>query len=416
MKLKQKYQITKIKFLSWLNALPKDKRTAFLVGAGLLGVILVSLIGYGSYSYWYWNVKAAPRKNWSQEFPSTNNISVPPTQKKDQPSPLNGLLYTKEQAEIFMNRKPLAIMVNNHVEARPQFGLSKADLVYETVAEGGITRFLAVFHSRDVEKVGPVRSARIYYIDWAAELNAWFAHWGGSYMDADDKENQDNPNYDFTCHPEADSYAYINELGVPSLDRAWLGETAYWRDTSRNVALEHTGFTSTQKLWHEAPNRYPEKGWREYREVERWLFKDDAEKFERGPAAKVNIDFWQGYPNFDVVWEYNPSTNLYTRYQGGKLQADAGADNAPIEAKNIVVQFVKQSFFNDQKKHIKYQTVGTGDALVYLDGKEVQAEWHKGSPRERTIFYYAHTADPIEFNRGQIWVEVVPSGSAVTYK
>ncbi len=413
MDIKQKFQITKIKILSWYNGLPKGKRIAFTIGTATLAVAILAFIGYGCYSYWYWNIKSS---DWSKLFPSTEDLNVAPTQKRDQPAPLNGVYYSKEQADIFMNRKPLAILVNNHVQARPHYGLSKADLVYEAVAEGGITRFLAFFHAQDVDQVGPVRSARVYHLDWAAEVNSWFAHWGGSYMDADDKANIDNPNYNFTCDPEADSYAYINELGVPSLDRAWLGDTAYWRDNSRNVAMEHTGYTSTQKLWHEAPNRYPEPGWREFRDFERWLFKVDAEEFERGPAGKLNIDFWQGYSDYHVIWEYDPSTNLYTRYQGGELQVDAGNSDAPLEAKNIVVQFIEQSFFNDRKNHIRYKTTGTGTALVYLDGKEIQAEWHKESPRERTIFYYAHTSDPIEFNRGQIWVEAVPAGSAVSYE
>lgn len=388
------------------GALPKNKKIAVAVGGGFLLLVVLSIVGYATYSYIKWN-----RDSGSRRYRSTKDLTVEVGEPKDVESPINGILYTKSQAEIFMTRRPLAIMINNHVDARPQFGLSEADLVYEAVAEGGITRFLAFYHAQDTEKVGPVRSARVYYEDWAAEFNAWYAHWGGAVMNDDDEANQDNLDYQFTCHPDADSYAKINRIGLPSLDQMWLGNTAYWRDNARGVSSEHTGFTSTQKLLNEAPNRYPEEGWQNFEPFGVWLFKDDSPPASGG---SFEIYFWEGYQNYDVRWEYDPTTNEYVRYQGGEKQIDA-ANDQEVRAKNVIVQFTDQSFFGDKKGHLKYETTGVGKAKVFLDGKVIDADWQKPTIRGRTRYFDAATGDEIKFNRGQVWVEIVPTGNEIIY-
>ncbi len=391
------------------DSLPKKKKIAVVAGGSFLLLIFISTVAYAIVSYIRWN-----RDSGQDRYRSTKDIEVSVGEPRDVESPINGVLYTKSQADIFMDRRPLAIIINNHADARPQFGLSEADLIYEAVAEGSITRFLAIYHAKDSEKVGPVRSARIYYEDWAAEFNAWFAHWGGAYMDDNDKAHQEDPNYDFTCHPDADSYAKINRIGLPSLDQMWLGNSAYWRDSSRGVASEHTGFTSTQKLYNEAPNRYPEEGWQNFEPFQTWLFKEDADESERPEAGSFSFKFWEGYDDYAVRWEYDPQTNEYVRYQGGQKQIDA-ANDRELRAKNVIVQFTDQSFFGDKKGHLKYETVSVGKAKVFLDGRIIDAEWNKPAIRERTRYFDAATGDEIKFNRGQVWIEIVPTGNEITY-
>jgi len=393
------------------NSLPRGKKTAIVAGGGFVLLIILTTIGYATYSYLKWNSDSGAKR-----YRSTKDVTVEVGEPKDVESPINGLLYTKTQAEIFMTRRPLAIMVNNHVDARPQFGLSEADLIYEAVAEGGITRFLAFYHAQDAEKVGPVRSARIYYEDWAAEFNAWYAHWGGAVMNDDDKANQDVLDYQFTCHPDADSYAKINRIGLPSLDQMWLGNSAYWRDNARGVSTEHTGFTSTQKLLNEAPSRYPEEGWQNFELFQTWLFKEALPEADREPpsASSFGFSFWEGYGDYDVSWEYDPATNEYVRYQGEEKQLDAG-NSQELRAKNVIVQFTDQSFFGDKKGHLKYETVGAGKAKVFLDGKVIDADWSKPAIRERNRYFDAITGDEIKFNRGQIWIEIVPTGNEIEY-
>jgi len=337
--------------------------------------------------------------------PSKNSSATNANAVKEFASPINGAYHTKEEYDVFANRRPLAIMVNNHIDARPQYGLTAADIVFEAVAEGGITRLMPIFHSTDTDKVGPVRSARVHFIDLAAEFYSWYAHWGGAYAPtlADGTKDYSETN------PKADAYQHINDVGLASLDQQWLGDTAYYRDTSRDVALEHTGYTSTSALWKEAPNRYPEEGWTKYIKFRTWKFKDDAPPSNRGFVTDITFNFWED-PNFEVVWKYNKDTNLYTRYQGGEKFTDAG-NQKDITAKDVIVQFTVETSAEDKKNHLLYDIVGSGNAKIFMDGKVINATWSKSDIRERTI-YYNENVEELEFNRGQIWVEIVPTKSA----
>lgn len=417
--LGKKIKEWQIRFRIWWENTGFSSSKFLKIGGIVAGILGLGLVFYGIYSWWWWN--SSRRVIPAEIAKERESMPTPdPEAEKTYPSPINGVFYTHAEQDVFSSRRPLAIMVNNHPQARPQFGLSKADLVYEVVAEGGITRFLAVFHSQDVEKVGPVRSARTYYLDWAAELYAWFAHWGGSYMDADDEANQYNPNYSFTCHPDADSYAKINRINLPSLDQMWLGSSAYWRDNSRGVPQEHTGFTSTTKLWNVAPTKYP--GWEGLKKFDPWKFKDDdthtggtpaqapspQEETERPSSVEsITFNFWEN-PQFLVNWEHDSEENAYRRYQGGEPTIDAGAGDVQIQAKNVVLQFVKETLFNDQKKHLRYQTVGEGSAYIFLDGKVIKGTWEKDDIYGRTRFYDS-AGKEVKFNRGQIWIEIVPA-------
>ena len=407
--MKDKILTLKIKLQVWWANTSSRSQTAVVFGGGIAVLALLGFIIYGAASYFKWNSNkmAIPWvKNHKQDSNTTESVSEVP---ETEPSPINGVLHTEETAEVFASRRPLAIMINNHTAARPQSGLSKADLVYEAVAEGGITRFLAIFHAQDAEKVGPVRSARIYYEDWAAEFHAWYAHWGGAYMDTADKANQSNPNFAFTCNPEADAYAKINRINLPSLDQMWLGNTAYWRDNSRGVATEHTGYTSTVKLWAEAPNKYP--GWEGLKEFDQWEFKED-EPAQVLTGQTVSFNFWET-AGFEVRWEYDAESNSYKRFQGGVQQIDPDAGDAPIMAKNVILQFTREDSFGDKKNHLKYETIGKGSAKILRDGEVLSATWEKSETYQRTKFYDT-LGQPIPFNRGQIWIEIVPERNAET--
>lgn len=318
------------------------------------------------------------------------------------PSPLNGVLYTEAEAADWKSRRPMAVMVNNHILARPQAGLSQADVIYEVVAEGGISRFLAVFHSKIPEKVGPVRSARKYYVDFAKENDAWYAHWGGA-----------------STANEANVYDYMRTIYVSSVDAMWAGASAFWRDFSRDVPTEHTGYTSIPKLYETAYDRYPDqvKTWRDA--VNSWVFKEDGLAAGRPQSQSVSFNFWD-LPDFVVKWDYDNSTNSYKRSQGGKVFNDAESDQQ-IAAKNVIVLFMDERSLNDGKGHLLYKTLGQGTGKAFLDGKEIDIKWSRKSANERTRFLVSN--DPtvksspetdLQLNRGQIWIEVLPTATTVT--
>jgi len=335
--------------------------------------------------------------------------------EKTHPSPINGVMYTDKQYEVFSKRRPLAVMINNHVQARPQYGVSYADIIYEIVAEGGITRWLTIFHSQGAGQVGPVRSARVFYVSIAAGYNPFYAHWGGAYVNPTDPEN--------TTNPEADVYTYMNKIGLPSLDQAYVGSTefngkpAYYRDNSRDVPLEHTGYADTNVLWN-LPGTgikaiYPEPEWKKYTPFGEWTFKEDATVATRPASASLSFNFWEE-PDFAVKYEYNTSTNSWDRTQGGTPTLDAGNNNKKISPKTVIVMFATERSAGDKKGHLFYDVIGSGTAKIYMDGKETAGKWIKTSAGERENFYDS-LGNQIKFNRGQIWVEVLPAGNTVSF-
>lgn len=332
----------------------------------------------------------------------TGQNSPAETAAKTVPSPLNGVLYTPEQAADWQARRPMAVMVNNHVLARPQTGLSQADIIYEAVAEGGITRLLAVFQSKIPEKVGPVRSARKYYVDFAKENDAWYAHWGGA-----------------STNNEANVYDYMRGIYVNSVDAMWAGADAFWRDFSRDVPTEHTGFTSIPKLYDTAYARYPDqvKSWRGG--VVSWAFKDETVQADRPSSQSVSFNFWD-LPDFVVKWDYDPSTNSYKRSQGGKPFVDTDSGET-LAAKNVVILFMEERSLNDGHGHLIYKTTGQGAGKAFVDGVQTSIKWVRPSVNERTRFLVSNgltvknaAETDLQLNRGQIWIEILSIGSALT--
>ena len=314
-------------------------------------------------------------------------------------SPLNGLLFTEEEAKAWQARRPMAVMINNHRDARPQWGLSSADIIYEAVAEGGISRFLAIFHSSSPEKVGPVRSARKYYVDWVKEYDAWYAHWGGA-----------------STANEANVYDYMRTIFVSSIDAMWAGsgpQSAFDRDMERanEVAWEHTGYARVPILYETAYKQYPDQA-QALREFESWKFKEDLVEDKRPSTASVEFNFWD-LPEFVVKWEYDAKTNTYVRFQGGKEQQDA-LTNEPLRAKNVIVVFMQETALLDEKAHLLYKTLGNGNAKVFRDGQVVEATWSRVELSRRTKFFDKKGAEVI-FSRGQTWIEVLPIGNAITF-
>lgn len=314
------------------------------------------------------------------------------------PSPINGVFYSKDKEEYLMKRRPMAVMINNHTEARPQTNLSKADLIYEAVAEGGITRFLAIYHAHAPEKVGPARSSRVYYVDWAKEYDAWYAFHGRAQID---------PNNPEVCDPRADTFTRMQNIYVSEIEDA----NSCWREPQEGLAIEHTLYCSVPKFYDYGYTTYPDQV-TNWRGIGEWAFKDDVEELNRPSSAAIEFNFW-GTLGYEVKWEYDPKENVYLRYQGGELQKDA-ATGESLKVKNVIVQFMVETALNDLKNHILYQTVGEGEAKIFRDGQIVEAVWERPAIEDRTQ-YYESGGKKVEFNRGQIWIEVLPVGTSISY-
>lgn len=343
-----------------------------------------------------------------------NSVDEDSNEPKTESCPLNGQMHSKKARDNWEARLPLAVMIENHTEARPQSGLSSADIVYEAVAEGGITRFMGVFlcNLSDIQ-VGPVRSARTYFIDWLSEYDALYAHVGGA--------NTPGP---------ANALGQIIKYDIKDLNQFSIGFPTYWRDyqrLGRTVATEHTMYSTTQKLWEIAAKRgwvNPDTDGKKWEgSFVPWKFKDDSPA-EAGKIAaagisaanKIGVEFWQGYADFSVTWLYDATCNCYKRQNGGADHIDLN-NNKQLSAKNVVVEMEKESRANDGYEgnlHLIYGTTGSGKALIFQDGNVIQGKWTKASRTARTKYVDAKGSE-ISFNRGVIWIQTVPEGAKVDY-
>lgn len=378
----------------------------------ILAVVLYSISTSISYSLFS---KFSKPTTFSQSktssLPTTSNALVEdPNEPKTESCPLNGSLHTKKAKDSWEKRRPLAVMIENHSESRPQSGLSSADLVYEAVAEGGITRFMALFYCNlsDVQ-VGPVRSARTYYLDWLSEYDALYAHVGGA--------NTPGP---------ADALGQIIKYGIKDLNQFSIGFPVFWRDYQRlnhPVATEHTMYSTTQKLWEVGAKR----GWSATdsagikwdAKFTPWKFKDPSASkgpAEAGQVTKITVNFWDSQPDYTVEWNYDVSSNTYKRKHGGATHMDLD-NNTQLSSKVVVVQFEKESNANDGylgNVHLLYGTTGLGKALFFEDGNVVEGKWIKQTRTARSK-YVDSKGQEIQFDKGQIWIQTVPEGSKVTY-
>ncbi|PIP63577.1 hypothetical protein COW97_01780 [Candidatus Roizmanbacteria bacterium CG22_combo_CG10-13_8_21_14_all_34_12] len=330
---------------------------------------------------------------------------------KTEECPLNGEMLSKTEKTIWEGQRPLGIMIENHKEARPQSGLSSADIVYEAVSEGGITRFLAIFYCKNASYIGPVRSARMYFLKFLEGYgqNPLYAHVGGA--------NTDGP---------ADALGYINELGWSSyndLNQFSVPFPHFWRDYERlkNVATEHTVYTSTKKLWQYAKDKreltnVDDQGVRWDKGFEPWKFEDDVKTSDPGKVVKIDFGFWDSLASdFNVVWNYNSTTNSYKRTNGGLPHLDKNTGKQ-LEAKNIVVMFAKESPANDgyEGGHLLYKNVGSGEMLFFKNGQVVRGAWGKET-EEDNIKFFDNSDKEISMVRGQVFIEMLPIGNKVNY-
>lgn len=312
------------------------------------------------------------------------------SQSKELFDAINGVKVSESAALL----RPLAVIVENHPDARPQSGLSQADIVYEALSEGGITRFLALYQSAETKWIGPVRSAREYFAQIADEWGAVFAHVGGSNEAIRQLKNRQYKNL-------ADANEYYNFDFFPR---------------RKDKPEPHHIFTSTEKLreliaFHQFSNLAA---------YQPWIFKDDAASFaeasEARPAAtstavKIDIDFSRA--GYEVDWEYVLSRNVYKRLQYFEPHIDE-LSNSQITAKTVIIQIVKVvPVPRDPLLQVDIDLDGGSDAsvgvknrvIVFQDGISIEGTWRK--EMNRTRFYDSSGAE-IKFNRGNIWVELVP--------
>jgi hypothetical protein len=291
--------------------------------------------------------------------------------------PLTGLPIAEEEVGL----RPVAVMMDNMASARPQSGLMNADIVYEMPAEGGITRYLAIYHHQNPDKIGPVRSARSYFIDKAMEFNAVFVHCGGS--------------------PEA--LKDITTLKVDSLNEL-NGEKNFWRSNDRKAP--HNLYTNT-KLTREVMDF---KKWSN----EKWSygldFSDSILDLDGKTTKSLVIDYKH---NYKAGYDYDEKQKLYFRTINGVRLKDKDT-NTEISTVNIIVEKVNSKIV-DSVGRLDLSNVGTGKGYLITNGKLIEIKWSKKSRQGKTE-YTDLKGNPIQLNKGNTWIQVVPNYATIEIK
>ena len=354
------------KFSAWFKHLSKRKK--ILVVA--LSILLAAAIGFAAWWFFLKPVPLTPEQAAEQELELKQSKTVP--------SETTGLPVKPE----INDRHVTGVMIENSPDARPQSGLTEADIVYEAIAEAGITRFLALFHDNQPKYVGPVRSARPYFINLVRPYRAGYAHVGGS--------------------PEA--LALIKNVGVQDLDQ-FSNPQAYHRISTRYAP--HNMYTGLDKL----DQLEQEKGYKneEFESFSR-LIEPEATP-EKIKADKINLSI--SGPLYDVKFDYNKSKNIYARNMGGSPHKDekSGKTIAP----NVVIALVMKKGIANDGYHTTYQTSGTGTMYLFQSGNVVKGKWRKKDHKTQ-LEILDSSGNTLELNPGQTWLTIVSEASAVKYK
>jgi hypothetical protein len=275
-------------------------------------------------------------------------------------------------------------MIDNHPDAWPQSGLNNASLVFEALAEGGITRFMAVFADGalgNVPEIGPVRSARVYFVQWAMGLNAVFMHAGGS-PDA------------LALAGSTDRIVDADALVLPQYAR---------RDNSR--AAPHNLYTSSESLRTFAAEQRP------FDDPQVGYVFNAVGPAQAPQATTITYDFTD--PLFRATWRYDQQTNAYYRWANGAPQVERNT-NAQLRTRNLVVMEVPNApRAGDAAGRLDLDVVGSGAARVFLAGQQIDATWRKNDAAAPLQFYDAQGQE-IVFNVGSMWVAAVSSLEKLT--
>lgn len=282
------------------------------------------------------------------------------------------------------NERPIAVMIDNHKDAWPQAGLNKAYMVYEIIVEGGETRLMALFKGVNVDKIGPVRSARHYFLDYAMENDAIYAHFGWS--------------------PQAQSD--ITKYSIQNINGIAEDGTTFWR--VKDKYAPHNAVTSTEKLLASAKNKnYRTTSTKE--SVLNYVTKD-VNLEEGQTATKIIIP----HSTLQTVeYDYDESTKTYKRIARNKEQKDWETKEA-VTTKNIIITFCDNYTLTDKENKGRQglKNIGTFDGYYITNGKAIRIQCIKNDRDEQTV-YKDLEGNEIEVNDGNTWVNICPINAKV---
>ncbi len=313
-----------------------------------------------------------------QEQSNSQNVNA--GQEMEVQNEVEEPLVVKEVSIYKGTDRPIAVMIDNHKDAWPQAGLNEAYAVYEIIVEGGESRLMAIFKGKDLAKIGPIRSARHYFLDYALENDAIYVHYGQS--------------------PQAESD--IKKLAVQNVNGLIYSSKDFWR--VKDKSSPHNAVTSTENILEIATDK---KGYRTTSNAESVLtyVTDEVELESELIADIVTIPYSQSNV---VKYEYNPETKRYTRYSRNTLQKDWDTKEE-ITTKNIIITFVKNTTLNDgeNKGRQTIDNIKTLDGYYITNGKAIPITCEKTARDEKTI-YRNQAGEEIKVNDGNTFFQICP--------
>ncbi len=294
-------------------------------------------------------------------------------------SHLNGIEVTSKAD---LSKPVTAIMIENSPDARPHSGLKQAEVVYEAIAEGGITRFLTLFQQHKPQLVGPVRSLRMYYVDWLAPYQASVAHVGGSHA----------------------SLQEIRNGKYRDIDQFFNG-SSYWRANDRRPP--HNVYTSFEKL--DALNAG--KGYKSSQFTS--FARADGKASDKPNAVSIDINFSSSW--YNTHYDYDKASNTYLRSIGG--QASNDREEGRLAPSVVIALHVNETTVMEDGWRQSIVTNGTGTATVFQNGTAAEYTWRKND-RFSPLELIDAAGKPVALNRGQTWIAAVPNsgGGGVSWQ
>jgi hypothetical protein len=356
------------------------KKTASII---LLIVIAIAITGCKK-------DKAYEEDNIIQEIDESNNtptqaITLVPTKdpeiiedthEGEMRSSLSGLWVPVNTG----NKRPYAIQFSNFKTVRNQWGIGQADIVYEALVEGGITRLLAIGENFTGDRIGSVRSSRHYFASFADEYDAIYVHFGKTKY----------------------AVSKLKALGIDNLDgETGIGTTVFYRDKS--MKAPHNAFTSLDKILAGIKKKGYESEHINDFESHYVFYEKDTELINGSECSKISIK----YPYNKPYFEYNPQDKLYLRYQFGEIHKDSNTKDQ-LSFKNIIVQFVKEWDIDKND----YQTMDIEDAegtgYYITNGKMTNITWKKNE-KKKWMRYYDSMGEELTINPGKTYIAVFPN-------
>ena len=339
----------------------------------LIGILIILIIATGVVMAY--KIISDKKNNETQEVVETNNTE-------------NSILTAgieEKKVQIFNGKdRPIAVMIDNHNQAWPQAGLNKAYMVYEIIVEGGETRLMALFKGVTVDKIGPVRSSRHYFIDYAMENDAIYAHYGWS--------------------PQAESD--IKKYSINNLNGITESTSTFWR--VKDKSAPHNAVTSTEALLKAAKS----KGYKTTSDKESVLnYVTDEVNLEDGITTNsVTIPHSTLQK---VKYVYDETNQVYKRYARNKAQTDWDTGNA-ITTKNIIITFCDNYTLTDSENKGRQglKNIGTFDGYYITNGKAIKIKCTK-TTRDQQTKYEDLNGNEIKVNDGNTWVNICPTDAQV---